>query len=67
MDETAPLLPEDARAYETARRHSIQDVSDANKDFVQFDPAGDSENPMDWPAPYKWFIVALLASMAFTV
>jgi len=67
MDETAPLLPEDARAYETARRHSIEDVSAANKDFVQFDPAGDSENPMDWPAPYKWFIVALLAGMAFTV
>ncbi|KAH7020971.1 major facilitator superfamily transporter [Microdochium trichocladiopsis] len=66
MDETAPLLPEDTRVYE-ARRHSIDDVSAANKDFVQFDPEGDAENPMDWPAPYKWTIVALLASMAFTV
>ncbi|KXJ89765.1 putative major facilitator superfamily transporter [Microdochium bolleyi] len=67
MDETAPLLPEETRAFE-ARRHSIEAASVANnKDLVYFDPDGDDENPMDWPAPYKWGIVALLASMAFTV
>ncbi|PSR82809.1 major facilitator superfamily domain-containing protein [Coniella lustricola] len=39
----------------------------SSSDIVDFDPAGDPDNPMDWPVAYKWGIVALLAAMAFTV
>ncbi|KAK4141389.1 major facilitator superfamily domain-containing protein [Dichotomopilus funicola] len=35
--------------------------------IVDFDPAGDPENPIDWPAPFKWAVVGMLALMAFTV
>ena len=35
--------------------------------LVDFDPKGDPDNPLTWPAPYKWSIVLLLAFMAFTV
>ena len=61
MDETQPLL-----------RDTSSDGSDIcdnalGKDFVDFDPLGDAENPRDWPKAYKWGIVALLAFMAFTV
>ncbi|KAK3296383.1 major facilitator superfamily domain-containing protein [Chaetomium fimeti] len=35
--------------------------------IVDFDPDGDAENPLDWPAPFRWAIVSLLAVMAFTV
>lgn len=66
MDETTPLLPDAATAAAVPmlddRHHAVP-----NKDIVDFDPDGDPENPMDWPAAYKWGIVALLAAMAFTV
>lgn len=64
MDETTPLLPDAATAIPTLddQHHAIP-----NKDIVDFDPNGDPENPMDWPTPYKWGIVTLLAAMAFTV
>jgi hypothetical protein len=29
--------------------------------------AGDPENPREWDTKFKWFIVFLLAFMAFTV
>ncbi len=58
MDETQPLLPE-IITNQQPKHH--------DKHVVDFDPAGDSENPQDWPQAYKWGIVALLAFMAFTV
>ncbi|KAK7743452.1 hypothetical protein SLS53_003986 [Cytospora paraplurivora] len=64
MDETTPLLPDEAIA---AVLSDDQLDRVPNKDVVGFDPNGDTENPMDWPKAYKWGIVALLAFMAFTV
>jgi hypothetical protein len=61
MDETQPLLQNQSRAY-----FEHQD-NDTSKDVIQFDPNGDPENPKEWPHAYKWFIVFLLAFMAFTV
>lgn len=47
--------------------HSDQ-ISTPTKDLiVRYDPDGDTECPRDWPQAYKWFIVFLLAFMAFTV
>ncbi|KAK9415226.1 putative MFS transporter [Seiridium unicorne] len=62
MDETQPLLPSDAERTPIPESDQI-----ADKDIVAFDPEHDAENPLDWPAPYRWGIVALLAFMAFTV
>jgi hypothetical protein len=41
-----------------------------NKDSlgtIGFDPDGDPDNPLDWPPPLKWKIVALLALTSFMV
>lgn len=62
MDETRPLLPKDTDGAPIPERDQAHD-----KNIVTFDPEGDAENPLDWPAPYKWCIVGLLAFMAFTV
>lgn len=35
--------------------------------ILDFDPNGDPENPREWPTTFKWFIVLLLACIAFTV
>jgi hypothetical protein len=35
--------------------------------IVDFDPNGDAENPLEWPTPFKWAVVSMLAVMAFTV
>jgi hypothetical protein len=43
------------------------DCGAASEQVVDFDPSGDPENPLEWPAPFKWTIVSLLALMAFTV
>lgn len=64
MDETTPLLPDEAIAPVLSNDQADRVPS---KDLVEFDPNGDHENPMDWPKAYKWGIVALLAFMAFTV
>ncbi|KUI70730.1 hypothetical protein VM1G_05855 [Cytospora mali] len=64
MDESTPLLPDEA-TDPTPRNDQLERVP--NKDLVEFDPHGDTENPMDWPKAYKWGIVALLAFMAFNV
>ncbi|KAI1622703.1 MFS transporter [Exophiala viscosa] len=58
MDETQPLLP-DADSDQLPKLHGAN--------VVDFDPDGDAENPQEWPRTYKWGIVALLASTAFTV
>ncbi|KOS19315.1 putative transporter [Escovopsis weberi] len=34
---------------------------------MTFDPNGDPENPLEWPLPFKWGIIALLCCMSFTV
>ena len=35
--------------------------------ILEFDPNGDKDDPRQWPAPFKWAMVILLAGMAFTV
>lgn len=62
MDETQPLLPNEADRVSIPERERIND-----KDLVVFDRDGDAENPLDWPIAYKWSIVGMLAFMAFTV
>lgn len=56
MNEEQPLLVEDPICEE-----------DISKHLLDFDPNGDPENPREWPAPFKWTLVALLALTAFTV
>lgn len=60
VDEAQPLLV----ASEDARR---RDEEDALEGVIDFDPAGDPDNPLEWPVAFKWSIVALMAFMAFTV
>ncbi|KAK4043876.1 major facilitator superfamily domain-containing protein [Parachaetomium inaequale] len=79
MDETQPLLRavtnEGHQVYtnpvSAAPPSSQQDGADiadiAETTIVDFDPRGDAENPLDWPAPFKWAVVSMLAFMAFTV
>ena len=69
MDETQPLLQP---ILQEARQREPEPVSSgglAGKDviIVSFDPDGDAENPLEWSRTFRWFIVALLAFMAFTV
>ncbi|KAI1815193.1 MFS transporter [Poronia punctata] len=61
MDESQPLLA-DVHVVDTERCDAPY-----SKDIVDFDADGDEENPLEWPALYKWGIVALLAFMGFTV
>ncbi|KAL2182083.1 major facilitator superfamily domain-containing protein [Thermothelomyces heterothallicus CBS 202.75] len=58
---TNPVVPQqDARQQDGA-------ANNADTIIVDFDPRGDAENPLEWPAPFKWVVVSMLASMAFTV
>lgn len=43
------------------------DKGDQEATVIDFDPHGDAENPLEWPAPFKWSIVTILTFMAFTV
>ncbi|KAM0269414.1 hypothetical protein ACHAQH_009762 [Verticillium albo-atrum] len=61
MAETQPLLGPPAEP-----RDPLACLDDP-KPELDFDPEGDSDNPREWPTPFKWTIVALLACMAFTV
>ncbi|KAI1109564.1 MFS transporter [Nemania sp. NC0429] len=61
MDETEPLLAE-VHLIDTERCDET-----SRKDIVDFNIEGDAENPLDWPAVYKWGIVLLLSFLAFTV
>jgi hypothetical protein len=58
-DESQPLL---RSALERGEEDATQ-----TKYVVDFDPKGDPDNPIDWPTPFKWSIVLLLAFMGFTV
>lgn len=58
MSETAPLL-------DPIHRLPSRTLDDGP--LVDFDPKGDSENPLDWSGSYKHGIVFLLSLMAFTV
>ncbi|KAK4131587.1 MFS general substrate transporter [Trichocladium antarcticum] len=64
-DETQPLLRTDRNK---GPPHDVADPADpADTIIVDFDPRGDAENPLEWPTPFKWTIVSMLAFMAFTV
>ena len=79
-DETHPLLrsqsngstggsaPIAGHQYTEVNTACIDDGSTASDAFlVDFDPQGDVDNPLEWPTPFKWGIVLLLALTAFTV
>lgn len=57
-DEEQPLLRQCTRDSETSVKH--------NEVILDFEPL-DPEDPRNWTAGFKWFIVLLLACMAFTV
>jgi hypothetical protein len=57
--ETTPLLVEAGPEYDIPK----EDV----RNGVDLNPTGDPENPLEWSTPFKWGIVALLASTAFMV
>jgi hypothetical protein len=61
VNENQPLLGADD---DRSRR---QDEADALDGAIDFDPSGDPDNPLEWPAAFKWSVVSLLALMAFTV
>ena len=76
MDETQPLLravtneghqvyTNPVSAAPPSSQHDGADIAETT--IVDFDPRGDPENPLDWPAPFKWAVVSMLAFMAFTV
>ena len=62
MDERTSLLR--SRSVATARDEEYDELN--RVESIKFNPAGDPECPLDWPAAYKWGVVALLASMSFT-
>jgi len=61
MDVTEPLLGA------ATERRKADDGYRTGPDIVDFDPAGDEDNPIEWAPAFKWGVVALLAVMAFTV
>lgn len=72
-DDTQPLLRSVTNEGQQVYTNPVapplqQDAADiAQTTIVDFDPDGDAENPLDWPASYRWVIVSILAFMAFTV
>lgn len=64
VDEARPLLGADG---DLERRGEVEIHPQNGRKFVDFDPNGDAENPLEWPEAFKWGIVLLLALMAFTV
>ncbi len=70
-DETQPLLRsitnEGHQVYTDPPQDAQHDGDSLSTTIVDFDPAGDPDNPLDWPTPFKWAIVSMLALMAFTV
>ena len=60
VDESSPLLGNENVTTEGYEHTTI-------KNIVDFDPAGDIDNPYTWSATYKWSAVSLLALTAFTV
>lgn len=70
-DDTQPLLRsvtnEGHQVYTAPSSVQRDGTGDAETTIVDFDPNGDAENPLEWPAPFKWAVVSMLAMMAFTV
>ncbi|KAK4239568.1 major facilitator superfamily domain-containing protein [Achaetomium macrosporum] len=72
-DDTQPLLrsvTHEGHQVYTDPAPALQDgTADiaADTTIVDFDPNGDAENPLEWPTPFKWAVVSMLAFMAFTV
>lgn len=60
LEEAAPLLLE-------AGDESCGILNGDSQDTINFNPNGDPDNPLEWPAPFKRGIVALLAFTGFTV
>lgn len=72
MDEAQPLLrsiTNEGQQVYTNPPLLQDDSSDGagTTTIVDFDPRGDPENPLEWPTPFKWTVVSMLAFMAFTV
>lgn len=59
-EENAPLLPKAGTERVRIRGRDLPVT-------VDFDPCGDPDNPLEWPAPFKWGIVVMLAFSSFTV
>jgi hypothetical protein len=60
MDERTPLI-------RTATAGTEEDFPELDRiESIKFNPAGDSDCPLDWPQAYKWGVVSLLAFMSFT-
>jgi len=73
-DETQPLLLRFKSNTESTESggvpiagHHHQAYNTGSCDSAEFDPLGDLDNPLEWPTPFKWGIVTLLAIIAFTV
>ncbi|KAL2158175.1 hypothetical protein VTH06DRAFT_4743 [Thermothelomyces fergusii] len=73
-DDTQPLLRsvtnEGHQAYTNPVVPQQEEDGTANiadTIIVDFEPSGDAENPLEWPTSFKWVVVGMLASMAFTV
>ena len=69
-DETQPLLrsiTNEGHQVYTNPPADAQHDTDSLTTIVDFDPAGDPDNPLDWPTPFKWAIVSILALMSFAV
>ena len=62
--ELQPLLEADLAREDVA---PPTDQDGTAKGPVEFDIKGDADNPLEWPAAFKWAIVALLSIMAFTM
>ncbi|KAF7554731.1 hypothetical protein G7Z17_g2700 [Cylindrodendrum hubeiense] len=59
MEETSPLLVE-------AGEGRCESLYGDSHETVDFNPNGDVDNPLEWPAAFKWGIVAMLAFIGFT-
>ncbi|KAK0647050.1 major facilitator superfamily domain-containing protein [Cercophora newfieldiana] len=76
-DETQPLLRSKTNgstdgSAPIAGHHYTEvnidtDTAACDAYLVDFDPQGDVDNPLEWPTPFKWGIVLLLALTGFTV
>ncbi|KAK3334202.1 major facilitator superfamily domain-containing protein [Cercophora scortea] len=69
-DEARPLLAgHHTDSADAARQNGANNADpDANIVIVDFHADGsDADNPLNWPTPFKWGIVMILALMAFTV
>ncbi|KAJ4361473.1 hypothetical protein N0V85_009401, partial [Neurospora sp. IMI 360204] len=70
-DESRPLLSHhDTEELLSSQRYYGTDGTVARddgglEDCINFDD--DPDNPQNWPTPFKWSVVALLAMTAFSV